>query len=272
MNQEKRKIILDEIEHWRVSRLLPEQYCEFLLNLYSDTPKQPKGNSTISSQKFNGKSWFLSFGIFSLICISCFYFSSFPWPMQIITALIMVSTCYTFSGVYRVRLPLLSLCLAGTASLMMMGFGVWLIALHNLSSRMWVPILIGVCGVLWVLLGHVLSIGLIYYCGLGCWILLYARFGDMYRPDSSWLQLQIQWLPIGVLMICMSWLTHYRQRKLSQVYFAIGLTLWLMPEIDALLLRQVEMQSIMVLGMIKVVVGLGLLFFTRKKWIAWVAT
>ncbi|WP_252508902.1 hypothetical protein [Paenibacillus peoriae] len=37
MDQEKKRaILLHEIEHWRRSRLLPEQYCDFLSNLYRE--------------------------------------------------------------------------------------------------------------------------------------------------------------------------------------------------------------------------------------------
>ena len=41
MDAEKRKMIVREIDHWRRSKLLPEHYCDFLMNLYVDesTPK-----------------------------------------------------------------------------------------------------------------------------------------------------------------------------------------------------------------------------------------
>lgn len=72
------------------------------MNLYNG-PKPSNQNSVRSSQKLNGRKIFLSFGIFSLICLVGLYFSSFPWPMQIIMALIMISTCYGFVGVYRLQ-------------------------------------------------------------------------------------------------------------------------------------------------------------------------
>lgn len=33
---ERKKIIIDEIKHWKKSRLLPDHYCNFLLTLYSE--------------------------------------------------------------------------------------------------------------------------------------------------------------------------------------------------------------------------------------------
>jgi hypothetical protein len=50
---ERKKIIIDEIKYWKESRLLPEQYCNFLLSLYTEgeetgTEKVEKGNSAVS--------------------------------------------------------------------------------------------------------------------------------------------------------------------------------------------------------------------------------
>jgi len=38
MDPNQKRIIVREIEMWRKNRLLPEQYCDFLLNLYMDDP------------------------------------------------------------------------------------------------------------------------------------------------------------------------------------------------------------------------------------------
>ncbi|WP_409301729.1 hypothetical protein [Peribacillus sp. SCS-155] len=36
MNDTRKKIILQEIQHWKQNRMLPEHYCDFLLALYSE--------------------------------------------------------------------------------------------------------------------------------------------------------------------------------------------------------------------------------------------
>jgi hypothetical protein len=40
MNQQRKEIILKEIEYWKKNRLLPEQYCNYLLTLYSEGEHQ----------------------------------------------------------------------------------------------------------------------------------------------------------------------------------------------------------------------------------------
>lgn len=49
MNETRKKIIINEIHYWKKSRILPEQYCNFLLALYTEgeyeqevsSPKRP---------------------------------------------------------------------------------------------------------------------------------------------------------------------------------------------------------------------------------------
>ncbi|GJM72405.1 hypothetical protein HMSSN036_46210 [Paenibacillus macerans] len=76
LNQDKKAIILNEIEHWRRSRLLPEQYCDFLQNLYSDEPEGDSRSffSLGQIQQGSWKLWSLSFGIISFFFFIVFYF------------------------------------------------------------------------------------------------------------------------------------------------------------------------------------------------------
>lgn len=53
---DRKKIIVDEIKYWKKSRLLPEQYCNFLLSLY--TEGEETGNGQVEKQKMSSKSNF----------------------------------------------------------------------------------------------------------------------------------------------------------------------------------------------------------------------
>jgi hypothetical protein len=118
----------------------------------------------------------------------------------------------------------------------------------------------------------VLRIGLLQYCGYAFWALLYAGFFGGRRPDASMLELEFLWLPLCVMMVWLSWLLHHRVKGAANVFFAVGVSLWVMPELDALLLRQNFPQWISFMLIFKIAVGLALLFLFRKKWITWVAT
>ncbi|GGF78144.1 hypothetical protein GCM10010912_23980 [Paenibacillus albidus] len=274
MNLGKRDIILKEIQYWRNSRLLPEQYCDFLTNLYDDETKAKDSNPLSLHNIGQGsiKLWLFGFGIISLIFLISLYFSVFPWPLQIATALSVLIVCYGFAAVYRDRQTVLSLILAGAGSVLTLGFGLWMIALHDLNPDFWRPLLIAGCGLLWCVLGFVLRIGLLQYSGFAFWALLYAGFAGAFRPEASIFELELLWLPLCIVMVWLSWLLHHRVSGVSGVYFAVGVSLWMMPEIDALLLRQDYPQWISLMLITKIAAGLALLFMYRKKWITWVAS
>lgn len=274
MNLEKRDIILREIHYWRKNRLLPEQYCDFLSNLYNDeaTAKDNNPISLHNLQQGNIKVWLFGFGIISLIFLISLYFSVFPWGLQLVTALSVLLVCYGYSGVLRHRQRALSLSLAGIGSVLTLGFGMWMIALHDLNPEIWRPILIGACGLLWCILGYVLRIGVLQYSGFCFWALLYAGFFGRVRPEASVLELELLWIPLCVLMLWLSWLLHHRVQGVSGVYFTVGITMWIMPELDSLLLRQDYPEWISLILILKIAAGLALLFMLRKKWITWVAS
>ena len=274
MNLEKRDIILREIQYWRKNRLLSEQYCDFLINLYDDEAAVKNSNpvSLHNLQQGSIKIWLFGFGIISFIFLISLYFSVFPWGLQLATALSVLLVCYGYSGVLRERQRVMSLMLAGLGSVLTLGFGMWMIALHDLDPGLWKPFLIGACGLLWCILGFILRIGLLQYCGFIFWALLYAGVFAGIRPAASVLELELLWLPLCVLMVWLSWLLHHRIKGVSGVYFAVGATVWLMPELDALLLRHGYPQWVSYILLLKIAIGLALLFLFRKKWIAWVAS
>ncbi|WP_090712329.1 hypothetical protein [Paenibacillus typhae] len=274
LNLEKRETIIKEIQYWRRSKLLPEQYCDFLTNLYNDEDKIKDSNpvSLQNLQQGSIKIWLFGFGIISLIFMISLYFSVFPWPLQIATALCVLVVCYGYSAIYRDRNQTISLLLAGVGSVLTMGFGLWMIALHGLDPDFWRPVLIAGCGLLWSVLGFTLRIGLLHYCGIAFWALLYAGFSGQMRPEASMLELELLWLPLCVLMVWLSWLLYHKVSGVSGVYLGVGVSLWLMPEVDALWLRQGFPDWVSLLLIVKIAAGLALLFIFRKKWITWVAS
>ncbi|MDO7905443.1 hypothetical protein Q5741_03335 [Paenibacillus sp. JX-17] len=274
MNRDKRDIILDEIEHWRSSRLLPEHYCDFLSNLY-DEEQQQKERRTLSMAALKQgslKSWLLSFVIISLIFFIGFYFSSFPWPLQMASAVLSAGICYGFAAIRRRADFTLSLIIAGVGSLLLLGLGAWMISLHEVDPDKGIPILIGVCSVIWCVVGFFLELGILYYCGLVGAVLLYAVLFGQYRPDMAWPFLQLFWLPHSMLLLWLTWLVYQRWPHRTKALFGLSVTVWFMPEADALLLRGLTPPGIAGWVIIKIAVSLILLFVTRKKWIAWVSS
>lgn len=82
---ERKKIIVDEIKYWKKSRLLPEQYCNFLLTLYTGGLE----TEDVKSQQKNVNLNQLALLIFTTIGLAIFgltflviYFTDFSLLMQ----------------------------------------------------------------------------------------------------------------------------------------------------------------------------------------------
>lgn len=56
MGIERKEIIINEIKHWKETKLLPERYCDFLLMLYTQGEDQQE---TTNTSKPLGSIWFV---------------------------------------------------------------------------------------------------------------------------------------------------------------------------------------------------------------------
>ncbi|WP_138493254.1 hypothetical protein [Paenibacillus pinistramenti] len=274
MNAEKKAIILQEIDQWRNGRLLPEQYCDFLENLYMDKPRttRPKLISLSSIQQGNLRTWFLGFGISAFVFFIGFYFSLFPWPLQIASSLLLTCLLYTIASLQRPRSKRNAYLPAMTGSLLLLGFGVWMLRLQGWDGELPRVALLGSCMLVWTSAGFFLRLPFLHYCGLVCGFLLYASLFRYWHPQASWEELQLLWLPLCVVLVWLSWLAHFKWPGVSGVYFGAGATAWFMSEADAYLLRHDTPAYFVWLCLAKLALAFIILFVFRKKWITWVAS
>lgn len=272
MNQERRGVILDEIEYWRENRLLPEHYCDFLSNLYDvDQERSDKKLLSMNSLKQgNLRTWLFIFLMLCFICLMVLYFSTFPFLMQVLCVPVFTAACYIVG--IRIRKsngPVASVLLA-LGSVLMLGLGLLIIREHHLDMAFWTPLLVVGCAVIWCIIGYMISSPVLLYIGFGAFVMLYGSFFAQVKPDASWIMLQALWLPLSMLFVWFCWLVHHRGRKLAAVYFTSGVAIWFMPEIDEVLLRGHMPDIFTVLCITKIALACILLFVLRKKWIVWV--
>ncbi|MBB5324742.1 magnesium-transporting ATPase (P-type) [Anoxybacillus tepidamans] len=114
MNEKRREIIVREIEYWKRSRLLPEQYCDYLLALYTEGEGS---HSYFRSARFNWMKWIRLFFIL-LIClllpatVLVIYFTELSFVLQMLLLSLFVIVCLMGVWMWRkaalVHLPLVS--------------------------------------------------------------------------------------------------------------------------------------------------------------------
>jgi hypothetical protein len=115
MNEKRREIIIKEIEYWKRSRLLPEQYCDYLLALYTEgTAYQDQHRSSK-----NNRSHLFRLSVISVICllipitVLVIYFTELSFVLQTVIFFIFLTIC--FGGMFLfarerklIHIPLIS--------------------------------------------------------------------------------------------------------------------------------------------------------------------
>ncbi|WP_166243749.1 hypothetical protein [Paenibacillus turpanensis] len=275
MDADKKQTIIKEIERWRRSKLLPEHYCDFLLNLYLDehTEKEKKvlGMSSTQIQSSSPKWWILfavGIGILAYLILN---FTLFPDYVQIGISAASVGILYIMGFRMRDTKPIGSLVLTASASVLILVIGMLLLYLHGLLGEASAVIAyLLFCSVVWVVSGIALRQGIFHLCGwIGC-SFVYAWLLHHQIDAISWPIAQLCWLPLSFLFGWIAWLVHHRSKKNAVVLFITALLLWFMPEIYVMVLTQ-ESASVMQLSLFGKIGAAGVLLFRfRKTWTEWV--
>jgi hypothetical protein len=116
MNEQRREIIIKEIQYWKRSRLLPEQYCDYLLALYTEGTTYQDRYRSFSK---NNRSYLFRLSVISVICllmpitVLVIYFTEMSFVLQTIIFLIFLTIC--FGGMFLfarerkfIHIPLIS--------------------------------------------------------------------------------------------------------------------------------------------------------------------
>lgn len=282
MNEERRQIIVHEINHWRKSKLLPDQYCDFLMNLYAKPEElatkersaaaegQSFGKAFAAVQKATGKQWLFTIGIFTLISFVVLYFNAFHPALQIAVVLVSVAALLWFGNRLRSKQEAVGLSLTGIAMLVLLGGGSYLLGIHGLEQWGYQTGLIVACAGFWIVYGIAARIALLHLCGWLALSFAYASVLAGLQPEAAWYETQLYWLPTSLLFGWSSWFAHRFQKPVSAVLFVVCAVLWFMPEVYQMLFMR-ETAWIQLQLLVKISAGGALLFYLRKQWMVWVA-
>lgn len=277
MNQDRRQIIVKEIDHWRRSKLLPDQYCDFLLNLYADqdaihTIKEQHhtvGKAIAAVQRATGVQWLLTFGTFTLISFVVLYFNEFHPLLQMAVVVSAVAVFLRIGQRLRVRNEGAGLAVTSTGMLLLLGGGLYMLNVHDIEQWIWKTVLLALSSLFWVIYGIAARIPVLHLCGWLAAILVYAWLLSQFMVDSKWYEIQLYWLPLACLFGWNSWFVHRWSKPVSAVLFLTCALVWFMPELYAMMIAD-EAMWLQLQLLIKIALGGGLLFSMRKKWMVWV--
>ncbi|QED48669.1 hypothetical protein [Cytobacillus dafuensis] len=96
MNETRKKIIVNEIVNWKKNRLLPEQYCDYLLALYTEGNQQEEMEGSGKNKNFFWENHYL---FLLLIPLSVFliHFTELSIILQMTFSLLFVFTAILFT-------------------------------------------------------------------------------------------------------------------------------------------------------------------------------
>lgn len=274
LNEANRNVVVKEIESWRRNKLLPEQYCDFLLNIYLEDLNERSqgfmGNTMKKIGQASGKQWMLVFGIFALICLVVLHFSAFHLSLQIALTSVVAAAFVALGIKQRVDKPVRGSLSIGAAMVFLLGVGFIILQLNGWldgSGPLW---LLGLCSTVWIGTGVLLRFAVLHWMGWMIAVILYALLLSQHAPSPSLLEVQVFWIPAALLFAWLSWFLHVRYKSAGAVFFATALPIWFMPEVYSALFA-IHTQWIQVEIIIKILIaGFGM-FRLRKQWMEWVA-
>ncbi|GIQ68003.1 hypothetical protein DUZ99_05320 [Xylanibacillus composti] len=274
MEPARRAMIVREIEYWRRGKLLPEQYCDFLLNLYADETVKVERSDTPSASAaavVNSSVWLWLGGSMLLggLAFLVIYFNSFPVLMQIGLSAIFVLLFYTGAAMMRKR-AIVSVMLSAAGSLLLLFAGVYLLRLHGEDSATALAGYLLFVAIIWLGAGGLLRQAVLQFCGWASIMVFYGWTLSRTLEELSWFSSQLAWVPISGLLLLMGWLFVKRFQSAGTVLLLLGLLVWFAPEMQ-LLADAGKRDGVALLSLVAKCLLTGMLLYAgRKIWIKWV--
>lgn len=276
MDQQRRKVIIQEIEHWQKSKLLPDRYCDFLLNLYLEQPAEKQGSSRLSGRaaeaagRASGKQWLFAIVFFSLICFVVLHFNAFHPLLQIGVTAAGFVLLLLYGQRMRGKNETAGLSIIGIDMVGLLGMGMYLLKLNEWSGWGAKMLLLAGCALIWIVYGIIARLSLLHLAGWAVLLLLYAWILSRRDAAPAWYEIQLYWLPMAFVFAWFSWFMQRWSKAVGAVMFIVAGLIWFMPEINsAMFVRDMAMSQLALF--VKIAIGGALLFGLRKRWIAWVA-
>lgn len=286
MSEQKKKIIIGEIEYWRRTHLLPGKYCDFLLNLYTEgesagrhadsdrTQKQPAASTEPSLPAFALPKVRLSWGVSALpivvLLYLAFHFTDFTLTMQMTLIGFFTLLFYLMAFLLRKQPFSNHLCL-GIASLLLAVGGVYILKMLGYGAVAAVLFLAGCC-LIWFVSGIASGKRYISFCGL---LGLFGVYGWFTYAEMasvfSWWRLEAFWLPLSIALIALGLVWKRRQEQTSAMLFFSGLIVLFGSEVVAMVSDSADKSILLYFLYAKMFVAMFMLLSLKNFWWSWVS-
>lgn len=148
MNENRKTVIIREIEYWKQNKMLPEHYCNYLLTLYTE------GNR-ITEERSTKKYMFSStlFLLFIPLIVFFLYFTELSFILQMAISLIFLLIC--LCGIIWYKKSEIPLDIPATvAALIFLLFSVHFTTIFFTKEIIYLYIILGINCLLWYICGR----------------------------------------------------------------------------------------------------------------------
>jgi hypothetical protein len=281
VNEQKRKIIINEIEHWRRNHLLPSHYCDFLLNLYTEGEAAGKGEREARNQtaatgealpafsmpKLEWK-WVSSALFMIVLLYLAFHFTDFTFTMQM-TLIGFLTLLFYVLGFIKEKSSLSSHLFLGLASILLVLGGVYPLTLHGYRHTAILLFLTAAC-LIWYATGIFAGKRYFSFCALLGLLGIYGwlTHAEVYH-SFVWWQMQAFWLPVAVVLITLGLLWKRRQQQTAAVLFFCGVLSLFGAEIESMFIPAAAKDSLLYFLYVKIFIAAFLLLSLKNFWWSW---
>ncbi|MBL0388335.1 hypothetical protein JJB07_17155 [Tumebacillus sp. ITR2] len=280
MNQQQKHVILQEIKHWRTSKLLPAEYCDFLMNLYGE-------GESFSDEQTESKQGFVSGRLSDslnrvliglavlLVClVVVFNFTWFPMPMQIGILTIASMVPYFLANRQGRSNPLARIGWLGAAALLVVLDGYYSLWANGAVDDK--GALLGVMAFvffIWILIGGIGRTRLIGGAGLAGMLLIYFNLLELFgNPGAAtYSLLHLYWILPFAFLVFLSVLLGRSRVYLSPMFLLFGIVAIFGPEMRMLLFTMpmdLFVQGIVFLKLAALITMLIVFRIDLRKWVS----
>lgn len=177
MNKERKQIVLKEIKYWKDHRLLPEQYCDFLLSLYTEGSE--KEQKVYERKSFSTKRLFSQLFMLYLVLQLPFtyvviYFTEMSIDLQMTLFTIFVMTSFISAFLfYRKKNLFLHVALVVGVLIFFLAT-VHIVSIVFSGAQVALLIIILINCVMWIGSGYILKLKYLIISGVAGAIILIA--------------------------------------------------------------------------------------------------
>lgn len=250
MDDREKQVILREIEYWQKHHLLPEHYCRFLINLYTEGDQKSRKNK--ASRRIAPCLRTVLFALV-LIVISyiIFHFTRFSFQMQLLLFLLPTMAAYGLGFFYRRHHPAVTTVWLGTASVLLFAGGILILKGWDASPQQQ-TLFIFLCGLIWWGTGVLAQRHFLLICGLFGILLTFGLYIHPYwLQNGTWWFGQVVWfIPLFFLFSAAAYGVYTGS---SRTYYHLGFAALCLaaPEIQGLYVPPANTYWIQVVFLLK---------------------